>query len=249
MNRLWAWLLDLLFPPKCVFCRALLDDGEHDLCRHCRQTLPWLSGPAARQQLEFLTLAVSPLRYEETVRASFHRYKFYGQRSYAGAYGRLMAQCVQEHFPSQCELVTWAPLSPRRKRERGYDQAQLLAQIVAQELDLPLCSTLEKTRHTAPQSGLSEEKARRANAQGAYRCTDPPKVQDRRVLLVDDIITTGSTASECAHMLRAAGAKEVFCVTLARAHGERCENLVKNTVEMEQEYLYNEKKSILGDKP
>ena len=249
MKRLWAWLLDLLFPPKCVFCHALLDDGVRDVCQHCRQTLPWLTGSAARQQPEFLTLAVSPLRYEETVRASFHRYKFYGQRSYAGAYGRLMAQCVQEHLPGQCELVTWAPLSPRRRRERGYDQAQLLAQIVAQELGLPLCSTLEKTRHTAPQSGLTEEQARRANAQGAYLCISSPKVQGRRVLLVDDVITTGSTASECAHMLRAAGAKEVFCVTLARAHGERNQNLVKNTVEMQQESLYNEKKSILSDKP
>lgn len=218
MNRLWSAFLDLLFPPKCVFCRSLLPDGERDLCPRCRRELPWLSGSAAEQKPEFIALACSPLRYEETVRTSFHRYKFYGQTSYAKAYGRLMAVCVRVHLDEPCDLVTWAPLSHRRKRERGYDQAQLLAQVVAEELGLPLCSTLEKVRDTAPQSGLEENSARRANALGAYRCTDPAAVQDKRVLLIDDVLTSGATASECARMLRIAGAKVVFCATLARAH-------------------------------
>lgn len=217
MNRLWERFLDLLFPPKCVFCRSLLPDGESDLCPRCRRELPWLSGPAAEQKPEFITLAVSPLRYEGAVRDSFHRYKFYGQTAYAGAYGRLVAGCVRAHLDEPCELITWAPLSRRRKRERGYDQAQLLARAAADELALPLCPTLEKIRDTAPQSGLEENSARRANALGAYRCTDPGAVSGKQVLLIDDVITSGATASECARVLRTAGAKTVFCATLARA--------------------------------
>lgn len=217
MNRLWERFLDLLFPPKCVFCRSLLPDGERDLCPRCRRELPWLSGPEAEQKPEFIALAVSPLRYEGVVRDSFHRYKFYGQTAYAGAYGRLVANCVRMHLDEPCDLVTWAPLSRRRKRERGYDQAQLLARAAAEELDLPLLPTLEKIRDTAPQSGLEENSARRANALGAYRCTDPDGVRGKRVLLIDDVITSGATASECARVLRTAGAKTVFCATLARA--------------------------------
>lgn len=217
MNRLWSAFLDLLFPPKCVFCRALLAEDEQDLCARCRRELPWLSGPAAEQKPEFIALACAPLRYEDTVRASFHRYKFYGQTSYAGAYGRLVAACARVHLDAPCDLVTWAPLSRRRRRERGYDQAQLLARTVAAELDLPLLSTLEKRRDTAPQSSLEEPSARRANALGAYRCTSPAAVAGKRVLLIDDILTSGATASECARILRTAGAKEVFCATLARA--------------------------------
>ncbi len=220
MNRLWERFLDLLFPPKCVFCRSLLSDGERDLCPRCRRELPWLFGPAAERKPEFITLTVSPLRYEGAVRDSFHRYKFYGQTAYAGAYGRLIADCIRAHLDEPCDLVTWAPLSRRRKRERGYDQAQLLARTVARELELPLCPTLEKIRDTTPQSGLEESSARRANALGAYRCIAPDTVRGKQVLLIDDIITSGATASECARMLRTAGAKAVFCATLASAHRE-----------------------------
>ena len=217
MNRLWERFLDLLFPPKCVFCRALLAEHERDLCARCRRELPWLSGTAAEQKPEFITLACSPLRYEEAVRASFHRYKFHGQTWYAGPYGRLGAGCARIHLDTPCDLVTWAPLARRRRWERGYDQAQLLAQVVAEELGLPLRSTLEKVRDTAPQSSLAEHSARRANALGAYRCIGPAGVAGKRVLLIDDVLTSGATVSECARILLTEGAKAVFCATLARA--------------------------------
>ena len=82
--NLWTGVLDLLFPPKCVFCGQLLPDGEREVCSACRRELPWLSGPAAEQTPEWVDLAVSPLRYEGKVRESFHRYKVGGQTSYAG---------------------------------------------------------------------------------------------------------------------------------------------------------------------
>ena len=124
-------LLDLLFPPKCVFCGRLLTSGERDFCARCQRELPWLEGPEAEQTGEFFTLCASPLAYRDQVRDSIRRYKFKGRQGYHKAYGRLVAQCVHDHLDGRWDLITWVPLSDQRRRERGYDQAFLLASAAA----------------------------------------------------------------------------------------------------------------------
>ena len=211
-------LLDLLFPPRCVFCRRLLRRGEEGICSRCQQELPWALGAEAEQTGEFFSLCASPLWYQDQVRASFHRYKFKGVRGYSRTYGRLVAQCVQDHLAGRYDLITWVPLSRARLRQRGYDQAMLLASAAALELDDVAAETLRKVRDTEAQSGLGKNDAsRRANVLSAYQVTDPALVEGRRVLLIDDVVTTGSTLSECARVLRTAGAADVVCAALARA--------------------------------
>lgn len=218
MSSWAAKLLDLLFPPKCVFCGKLLPTGATHLCPRCQEELPWLEGGAAEQTGEFFSLCVSPLRYQDKVRESFHRYKFQGHRGYHKAYGLLVAQCVHNHLAGRYDLITWVPLSSKRKRERGYDQAFLLASAAALELGAVAVETLRKARDNTPQSGLEGEAERRANVLGAYQPVDPELVAGKRVLLIDDVVTTGSTLSECARILRAMGAADVVCAALARAH-------------------------------
>ena len=211
-------LLDLLFPPRCVFCRRLLRRGEEGICSRCQQELPWALGAEAEQTGEFFSLCASPLWYQDQVRASFHRYKFKGVRGYSRTYGRLVAQCVLDHLAGRYDLITWVPLSRARLRQRGYDQAMLLASAAALELDDVAAETLRKVRDTEAQSGLGKNDAsRRANVLSAYQVTDPALVEGRRVLLIDDIVTTGSTLSECARVLRTAGAADVVCAALARS--------------------------------
>ena len=214
-----SWLLDLLFPPRCVFCGKLLSAGEGDFCARCQRELPWLVGAEAEQSGEFFSLCVSPLAYREQVRDSIRRYKFKGRRGYYKAYGRLVAQCVHDHLAGRYDLITWVPLSDRRRRERGYDQAFLLASAAALELGDVAVETLRKGRHTDAQSGLDGDAARRANVLGAYTVAAPELIAGKRVLLIDDVVTTGSTLAECARTLRTAGAAEVVCATLARARG------------------------------
>ena len=222
-------LLDLLFPPRCAFCRALLRRGESGLCQRCQRELPWISGPAAEQKPEFVSLCASPLWYEGAVRASFHRFKFKGRSGYAQVYGRLTAQCVRDHLSGRYDLITWVPLSPERLKKRGYDQAMLLACATALELGDVAVETLRKVRDAEAQSGLAGGAgARRANVLGAYQAADPELVAGRlvegkRVLLIDDVITTGATISECARTLRTAGAADVLCATLARTPGPQKE--------------------------
>lgn len=211
-------LLDLIFPPKCVFCKKLLRKGEDGICARCQEHLPWCVGPEAEQSMEFISLCASPLWYQDEVRESFHRYKFKGSRGYAKVYGRLMAQCVRDHLAGRYDLITWVPLSEQRRKSRGYDQAMLLAEAAALELGDVAAETLTKVRDNGAQSGLGkDDSARRANVLGAYRPTDPELIAGQRVLLMDDVVTTGSTLSECARTLRTAGAADVVCVTLARA--------------------------------
>ncbi len=216
-NGVFSALLDLLFPPRCVFCGKLLASGEREICSVCREDLPWLHGAEAERTGEFFSLCVSPLRYQGKVRESIHRYKFKGIRGYGELYGSLVAGCVREHLAGRYDLITWVPLSDKRKRERGYDQAFLLAQAAALELGDVAVETLRKKRDTQAQSGLSEDEERRVNVLEAYECIEKGLVEGKRLLLVDDVITTGSTMSECARVLRTAGCAEVVCATLARA--------------------------------
>lgn len=212
-----GFLLDLLFPPKCVFCGKVLDAGENGLCSRCQRELPWLMDGEAELTGEFFSLCAAPLRYQDKVRDSIRRYKFKGRRGYHKLYGHLVAQCVHDHLAGRYDLITWVPLSPQRKKERGYDQAFLLASAAALELGEVAVETLRKDRDNAAQSGLTEASQRRANVLGAYTPVDPELVADKRVLIIDDVVTTGSTLSECARTLRTMGASDVVCAALARA--------------------------------
>ena len=217
MSGPMGFVLDLLFPPKCVFCGKVLDSGESGFCRRCQRELPWLTDGEAELTGEFCSLCAAPLRYQDKVRDSIHRYKFKGRRGYHKVYGKLVAQCVHDHLDGRYDLITWVPLSDRRKRERGYDQAFLLASAAALELGDVAVETLRKERNTDPQSGITEDAQRRANVLGAYTPVDPELVAGKRVLLIDDVVTTGSTLSECARTLRTMGAEDVVCAALARA--------------------------------
>lgn len=214
---MFSRLLDLLYPPKCVFCGRVLRDGEPDWCGECRKTLPWTGSDVPEKVCAPAKRCAAPLWYRDKVRESFRRYKFEGRDFYAPEYGRLMAQCVRDRLGLGFDLICWAPLSKKRLRKRGYDQAELLARVLASELDRPAVPVLRKIRDTVEQSSLEDEAERVQNAAGAYECADRLAVRDKRVLLVDDIVTTGSTLSECAQILLDAGAKEVWAAVFARA--------------------------------
>ena len=176
--------------------------------------------PLQPARADFLSRAEAPLYYQDSVRESLHRYKFDGVYSYAAAYGRLMSETVRERMAGSWDVLSWVPLSARRLRRRGYDQAKLLAQALGGELGTPVTPLLEKIRDVPPQSGAGGPAARRANISGCYRAAAPARTAGQRILLVDDIFTTGATLSECARILLLAGARDVSAVTLARGRDE-----------------------------
>ena len=223
--RVGEALLDLLLPPKCPFCQRLLHDPRAPLCPNCQASLPWLTGRAGERRVDFTQGCWSPLAYQAQVREAVQRYKFAPAPAYGRPFGLLMAQCARDQGV-EAELVTWAPLSKKRRRKRGFDQGELLARTVGECLALPVLPLLEKSRHTVPQSSLPDGAARRANALGAYSLLPGGRIEGRRVLLVDDVVTSGATLSECARLLCQGGAKQVLCLTLAQAGegGDKLEN-------------------------
>lgn len=212
-------LLELIFPPKCILCRRILAKEELDLCRRCRTDAPEFSGH--RKKLRYVSDYTAAWFYEDQVRESIIRYKFRNVRSYADGYGRMTAMAVLQDLPGDLEIVTWVPVSARRKQDRGYDQVELIARVVSGELGLPCEKLLTRIRDNKPNSSLDSAEERRANVLGAYRAEQAEKVCGRKILLLDDIITTGATASECARMLLSAGAKEVYAAAVAAGRNQK----------------------------
>lgn len=215
MGKLADGILDLLFEPRCAFCRKRLRPGESGMCSNCADTLPFRCPPLI-EPCTFVDVMCAPLPYkDDEVREALLRYKFGGKTVYSRLFGRLIAESVRECLTGKYDLISWVPLSEKRLRERGYDQAMLLALAAALELDDVAVETLRKNRNTAPQSGTESADERRANISGAYEVIDSELVRGKRILLIDDIITTGSTLSECARTLMLAGAEGVVCAAVA----------------------------------
>ena len=207
-------LLELLYPTRCAFCHKLLDGGQK-VCPACLRSLPYTPMAAQRQSFPHVEACVSPLYSEGNVRLSLHRYKFKSLTAYAEVYADFVAKCIDENGII-CDSITWVPLSRRRLRRRGYDQARLLAEALAKRLRLPCERTLVKKKDNPPQSRTGKAAARRANVSGVYAPERGADLTGKRLMLVDDIVTTGATLSEAAGVLRAAGASAVFAATVAR---------------------------------
>ena len=161
------------------------------------------------------------LFYEGAVRESFLRFKFSGRDFYADVYGTWMAGRILDELGRGFDGVCWVPVSKKRRKSRGYDQSELLAKRVAKDLSLPTCAALQKHAERNPQSQLKDAALRQANASGAFSVRPDADVSGKTLLLIDDIVTTGATLSECCRMLRQAGAKHVFCAAFASPRKEK----------------------------
>ncbi|MBO4915458.1 MAG: ComF family protein [Oscillospiraceae bacterium] len=205
-------IAELLFPPKCAFCGRV---GARGACRDCESRLPRME-TALREGASYGRCAV-PLKYEGTVREALLRFKFGRKQGLAAGLGLLLAQCAAEELGGEFDVVTWAPVSEKRLRERGFDQSELLARAAAEQWDAKPVRLLKKKRNNPPQSGLGAEE-RRGNVIGIYEAVNAEKLENARLLLIDDIVTTGSTLGECVRVLKDAGAQSVVCACVASAN-------------------------------
>ena len=218
MKRVLSWLLDLLYPPKCVICGRLLAAGETEICADCLEALPNFEGPAP--QVDGCDALCVTLFYEEAVRESFLRFKFSGRDFYADIYGKWMAGTIRDKLGGGFDGICWVPVSKKRRRTRGYDQSELLARVIAKELSLPLFPALRKHSERGPQSHIKDAAQRRTNASGAFSVLPGADVSGKTLLLIDDIVTTGATLSECCRVLKGAGAAHVACAAFASPRNE-----------------------------
>lgn len=206
----------LLFPSCCAGCRAALEDpDERPLCQDCWEQLPWARSarlPAASS----LDSVISVWRYEGVAQELVQALKYRGMLSLAPYLAREMAQAVRGRPGEAPDSVTAVPLHPTRLRERTFNQADALARRLADALGLPYRPDLLRRRlPTHAQPGLSRRERFR-NVRDAFCAAPDPILESARLLLVDDVLTTGATAEACALALKRAGAARVTAVTLAR---------------------------------
>ncbi len=210
-------LLDLLFPPKCMFCGKIMEISVSPACEDCMLSdLPEVEEPLP--EVQFFEKCTAVFQYKSPVSEAIIRFKFHGMASYADAFGCWLAASVRERLEGRYDLISWVPCSRRRIWTRGYDQAKLLAKVLGRELDTEVVRTLKKIRHNPKQSRTADAARRRANVLGVYRAYHPERFRGKRILLVDDVLTTGATLSECGKTLRIAGADELVCAVAAVAH-------------------------------
>ena len=218
-------LLRLLFPPRCMFCGALLPRGVEEVCEDCRRAVLLSEAPPKSGKGMFYAQAVAALPYDGAVRKAIQRFKFSGRQSYARPLARMMAHALETRMPAAFDVVSFVPTNAHNLRVRGYDHAELLARELAAFTGKPYLAALKKTRRTRPMFDLKPAE-RRANVLGAFTLACPPAlVQGKVVLLADDVLTTGATVSECARTLLEAGAERVYAVAAAAPAKARAETI------------------------
>ena len=227
-------VLDLLFPPQCVGCRATV--GEPGFCAACWSGITFLDGPACAccglpfpvdiegENFCATCLAQRPafdsaraiLAYDEKSRGAILALKHADRLDLVPGFAHWLARIGRQAL-SRGEVIVPVPLHRLRLWQRRYNQAAELARHLGHEQGICVAShALIRARPTPSQGAMPSARARRRNVLGAFRVGDPAAVQGRRVLLVDDVMTTGATAEACARALRRAGAAEIHVLALAR---------------------------------
>lgn len=193
---------DLPYLPDGLCHRCGLRRGARGVCRGCRRLSPALSAVRAA------------FAYEGAARTAILTLKFRSGRYLAPLMGQLLREALDTH-PLQVDLVVPVPLAPRRLRERGFNQSELLAREIAGLVRGTLAADALERQERTPQQTLTAAE-RLQNLAGAFGCPRPRTIQGRRVLLVDDVVTTGATVSACADTLADAGARRVSALAFAR---------------------------------
>ncbi len=203
-------ILAVLFPQRCLFCRSIIPAGS-DYCEACAKKLP---------EVVYHKYAVggvqccSPLLYKDEYAAAVKRMKYGGKKDYARPLALLAAGAAARLYDlSSFDLVTCVPMHRSSLRRRHFNQAEELAKEFCSFTELKYVNTLEKYKHNRPQHSMRRSE-RASNVKGVFRILEKSLVRGKKVLLVDDIITTGNTLGECARILKKAGCSDVSCVTV-----------------------------------
>lgn len=217
LNKLSRGILDFFFPRRCPFCGAVA--GKELLCKKCLRSLPFTGEHAVREGT--FGRCAAPLYYEDSVREAILQFKFKAKLGGLSCFGMLMAECAAEHYSGAFDAITWVPVSKKRLKKRGFDQTRYLTGSMCVDWHVAPIETLRKVTDNPPQSTLETEEQRRANVLGVYEAVNAEQFRGKRLLLVDDILTTGATLSECVRVLKEAGAGEVMCLTLAMSREKK----------------------------
>ena len=239
LNFYWRSLLRILYPPRCIFCELPLLLEETDLCRACTKKIEPLKSPtclkcahpmapyegrgsvcsSCRSERPHFDRGFALTGYAEPIRQLFHQIKFQKKLWLLGLFSRLLEHSSIAHELNRYDLLIPVPLDWWRERQRGFNQAALIAEMLKRsggnpKLQITRC--IQKKKRTPPQSKLRRDE-RLKNLNGVFQLKNSRLIRGKHILLVDDIFTTGSTINECAKLLKANGAEHVDFFSIARS--------------------------------
>ncbi|MEA2014539.1 MAG: ComF family protein [Thermodesulfobacteriota bacterium] len=238
-KKMVSGLADLLFPPECPTCGAILNiHSEHPFCPECLSSINFIRSPLCTScgvpfpdttgtdhlcqdcivSRPSFSIARAMASYNTILLNAIHLFKYRGNVPVGEALGKMMAHTRYDSLEiGRYSLILPVPLHPNRLKERGFNQSLVLARQISDLFPIPVdFLALRRSVRTEAQVNLSRQQ-RMANVRGAFEVSDHDRIYDRRILLIDDVYTTGSTVKECSEILMKAGAAEVAVLTLARA--------------------------------
>jgi ComF family protein len=238
MKNIIKGLADIVFPPGCIFCGAFMDEHTNrSFCPHCFSQIHFVQSPQCTccgvpfpdrdgedhlcgeciMSEQFFSVARSLGKYNRVLLEAIHLFKYQGKVTLGKALGRLMTEHEYRNVTIRdYSIIIPVPLHKQRLKERGFNQSLILARELSTYFSIPLdFSLLKRTVHRKPQTML-KKKERLANVKGAFEVKSAANIKGKKILLVDDVYTTGSTVKECSRMLLRHEAAEVAVLTLAR---------------------------------
>ncbi len=210
-------IVGLIFPRKCIFCRKdIIGSSKVCICTDCMMTLTAEDGYV--RTLNDGRECIYALRYAAAgVSSAIKRFKFNNRPQYAVTLGELLYLAIRNR--ADVDVISYVPVSTLRRMKRGYDQSRLLAEYIAKRMNKPVEAVLKKVRHNRKQSTLNESE-KKTNVNGVYKAINK-NVVGKRIILIDDVVTTGSTICECGKVLNATGIKNITYAAVASAEKSR----------------------------
>ncbi len=232
MNDYLKAFLKSLFPQRCAYCGKIIT-SDALACEACQKVLSRINGDVcfncgrgksicSCKGEKYFTSQAAPFYYEGVVRNGLHRFKFRKGHQNAEAFCAEMAATVAEKYGTVTfDYLVGVPMTKKSIRQRGYNQIDILCRALSEKLDLTYENgIIVKLYETRKQHGISRV-LRKGNLTGVFDVPDPDKVSGKTILLCDDISTSGETLNECAKMLWLAGAKDVYCISVALTKQEK----------------------------
>ena len=225
-QELKEFLTAFLFPKRCRYCTCVIKHNE-EICRKCEDNLHEISGEicfkcgcskedcVCKNHKSYYEAISAPFYYDGTASNSIKLLKFRKRTEVSDVLAEEMAKCYVNNLSEySVDLVTFVPMHKKKQKDRGFNQSELLTRKMCDILNLPCQELLVKTDETEDQHFL-DENLRKGNLLGIFSTVDEIDILDKRILLCDDIKTTGATLDECAKTLLIAGASDVICLTCA----------------------------------
>lgn len=211
--KIFDKLLSLIYPEKCPYCETVIEYDKIK-CEKCEKKVEY---NVTIRSIVGDYYCISPFIYEGPVKDAIWKFKFRNHPRYSRSFGLEIVKVIEDKLPGmKFSGITYVPLSPQRRRERGYNQAELLAKVISNELNIQLLCLLKKVRDNPSQHRIESPYNRAANVKGVYEpnlyCKN---AVHKTIILCDDIVTSGNTMKECIKTLNKAGFKNIICASIS----------------------------------